>query len=112
MGLQVIAICECGVNAKISVGSGRLNYKEIEYFPGYCKNCNEVIQINLKDEFSFCKSCSRDIAIPYNDPELIGNIGQEIVSRSFGNVITDGTYYCPSCNNMSLRFLQGQLFWD
>lgn len=112
MGSQVIAVCRCGVNTKIAIGGGRTSYKTLEYFPGFCRNCKDVIQLNLKDKFPVCNLCMREIAIPYNDPRLIGVVGKKEVSRSYGNILTDGSYLCPSCRQFNLRFTRDNIFWD
>ena len=112
MGSQVIAICACGVNSKINIGGGMLTHGKIDYFPGYCPVCNDIVQINLKDKSSICTNCGETAAVPYNNPELIGTIGKEIIEASFDNVLTDGTYLCPKCRNKSLKFISSGLFWD
>lgn len=112
MGSQVIAICECGVNSKINIGGGMLNHDKINYFPGYCQGCNDIVQMNLKDEPSHCPNCESSLILPYNNPELIGTRGKEIVEESFDNVLTNGTYFCPKCKNKSLKFISSGLFWD
>ncbi|WP_417861354.1 hypothetical protein [Winogradskyella sediminis] len=112
MGSQVIAVCECGVNTKIAIGTGRLCHKKINYFPGFCKSCKKVVRINLKDELPICGTCEKNIAIPYNNSHLIGSIGKEVIDGSCENILTNGTYYCPKCDNMSLRFLRGHFYWD
>ena len=112
MGSQIIASWECGVNSKINIGGGMLNHDKIDYFPGYCLGCNEIVQENLKDKFSTCPQCNRIDVVPYNNPELIGTIGKEIIEASFDNVLTNGTYFCPKCRNMSLKFISSGLSWD
>lgn len=112
MGSQVIAICKCGVNTKILVGGGKQSFKVIDYFPGYCSSCKEVVQINLKNVKLTCPFCENNTAIPYNNSNLIGNNGEKVVAQSFINVLTNGTYYCPHCNNMTLNFLRDNLHWD
>ena len=112
MGSQVIAICKCGVNTKINIGGGMLTHDKIEYFPGYCRGCNEVVQMNLKDKLSICPHCKRTDVVPYNNPELIGTVGKEIIDESFDNELTNGTYFCPKCKNMTLKFINSGIFWD
>lgn len=112
MGSQVIAVCRCGINSTIAVGGGMASHETEEFFPGFCLNCKEVMEMNLKEEFPLCTSCIKEITIPYNDPRLIGIVGKEEISRSFDNVLTDGTYLCPSCRQFTLRFAPGHVLWD
>ena len=112
MGSQVIAICKCGVNSKINIGGGMLSFNKIDYFPGYCPVCKEILKMNLKDKLSICPHCERNRLVPYNTPELIGTKGSEIIEQTFDNELTNGTYFCPKCKNMSLRFIHGGIFWD
>ena len=112
MGSQVIAICKCGVNYTISVGGGKLNYKEINYFPSLCPHCYDIVQTNLRDKKLTCPNCNKQNTIPFNEPRVIGRVGKEIVERSYKDLLTNGTYYCPKCESMTLRFKRGDLHWD
>jgi hypothetical protein len=51
--------------------------------------------------------------------KLIGEIGEnEIESWNMEEdlgrelILTDGTYFCPSCEEFKLRFKPGMLCWD
>jgi DNA-directed RNA polymerase subunit RPC12/RpoP len=112
MGSQVFAICKCGVNKKLRIGGGRMSYMEINYFPALCPHCYDIVQTNLRDENLTCPDCNNKNTVPYNNPKLIGLVGQEIVDRSYLDILTDGTYYCSKCENKSLRFERGTLLWD
>lgn len=112
MGSQVIAKCKCGNNSTISVGGGKLNFKRINYFPCLCLNCNEIVQVNLKDENLRCPKCNKPHTSPYNSQKLIGSKGITYIYRNFENILTDGTYFCPLCNCMTLHFERGDIFWD
>jgi Zn finger protein HypA/HybF involved in hydrogenase expression len=48
MGSQVIAICKCGVNKSILIGGGMRTFESLHYFPCLCRDCEEVVQSNLK----------------------------------------------------------------
>lgn len=111
MGSQVIAICQCGLNKKILIGGGKLNHRYISYFPCLCKDCKDVVQVNLKDQELTCPDCNKQNLSPCNNQNLIGIIGRNEVARSFNNILTDGTYKCPKCNEMTLHFESG-ILWD
>lgn len=139
MGSQVKAICKCGVNKTILIGGGMMNFSFIEYFPCLCKDCEDVVQANLKEnsiellnpkEFepdykgSFtrkiplserklkCPKCKGSNVIPYNDDQIIGSVGDREVINWSGKILTNGTYKCPKCNKMSLKFLPSFYMWD
>lgn len=112
MGSQVKAMCECGYTKELLIGSGRLNFKTLEYFPCYCDGCHEMVQGNLKADKLICPNCSSQKVTPYNNKYLIGKIGSQIVEQSFDNVLTDGFYKCPKCNELKLQFFQGGILWD
>ncbi len=112
MGSQVLAICICGVNKTILIGGGKLNFQKINYFPAYCPSCLELVQVNLWDKKLTCPECHINDVIPYNNSILIGEKGSKTVTRSFGYELTNGTYFCSSCECMNLRFELGRLLWD
>lgn len=112
MGSQIKAICKCGYNKTSLIGGGKLNYKTTEYFPCLCGNCNEIVQSNLRKEKLICPNCSSFKISPYNTKKLIGTIGENIIERSFDNILTDGFYKCPKCKEMLLQFFREGIIWD
>src|SRR5690554_6683986 len=112
MGSEVKAICKCGYHKKILIGGGMMNFTTTEYFPCFCEDCNDMVEGNLKAEKLTCPNCNSQKVSPYNNKTNIGKAGKNIVSRSFLNVLHDGTYKCPQCKNMSLQFHHGGLHWD
>ena len=59
MATEVKAICKCGIEELITVGDFMFK-TGIEYFPAACKECKNVIQVNLKGELK----CSFALHLP------------------------------------------------
>ncbi|NRB58315.1 MAG: hypothetical protein HRU50_00065 [Winogradskyella sp.] len=112
MGSVIKATCGCGYEKDITVGGGRLNFKTTQYFPHYCKTCQEVVSGNLLKEEKLCASCETKDKIPYNNKDLILKKGNGIVFKSFENIITDGLYKCPCTKCDNLKFSDTGIIWD
>lgn len=112
MGSQVKAKCSCGIERSIAIGGSRLNFKSIEYFPCLCHDCKDIVEGNLKAKKLKCPNCNSQKLTPYNNKALMGTKDDQVIERSFDNIITNGTYKCPSCNEMNLKFKSGDILWD
>ena len=119
MGSLVVAKCKCGVEAYARVGGGRKNYTTTCYFPCLCDSCHNIVQMNLLAKNSRCPKCRAANPIPYDDPRLVGSAGEkeaagwymkELIGRAL--ILTDGSYRCPKCEKMTLRFAKGGRDWD
>lgn len=89
------------------------------------KNCGLKGQLFLEEAKKFkpefvplekrvfnCPKDNNHEVIPYIDSRVIGKIGDSVVARSFDNVLTNGNYKCPKCNEMTLKFLPMLYRWD
>jgi len=119
MGSQVTAHCECGLDVSVLIGGSRANFRNTCYFPCLCEACQHVVQANLLAKPLVCPRCGTSKLTPYDDPGLKGSSGKEAMAewnmeRELGRVLilTDGTYKCPKCGKMTLRFFDGGLCWD
>jgi len=112
MGTAVTAVCTCGVTAQILVGGGMATFETTCYFPGSCRSCRSVVQINMLARECQCPECEARDVIPYDDARLARAPGQRVVAQWRGLVLTDGDYECPSCGMPSLRFSDGGMLWD
>ncbi len=112
MGQRIKAYCKCGFGSNIKIGGGRIDFKTTNYFPCYCENCVQLIEVNLKKDPLTCPNCNDGNILPYNHSQLIGENGDYIIARTFEMSITNGYYYCPKCESFSLQFQSGGLFWD
>ena len=112
MGTQVKAICQCGLEKDILIGGGKLNHKTTSYFPCYCRDCKDVVQGNLKQLFKRCPNHKSHRISSYTKRELIGIEGKGTIVEQGKHKLTNGTYKCPRCEQMTLHFQDTQLFWD
>jgi hypothetical protein len=119
MGSGVTATCGCGLTVDIDIGGGMANFRTTCYFPSLCEACQDVVQVNLLARKLRCPDCKGENPIPYDDPRLLGSPGKNVVAawninENLGRslALTDGTYFCPKCKNMSLQFRDSGLCWD
>jgi len=62
MGTEVIAHCECGLDATIMIGAGFADFPHVCLFPAFCEKCRQVVQANLAKDPARCPECrSTDI---------------------------------------------------
>ena len=112
MGSQVKAICKCGLNKEILIGGGRLNYLSVDFYPFVCLECQDVVEANLLEETPICPDCLSTDLISYKSQELIGAKGKVKIVKWGDNYLTNGTYKCPNCKQLTLQFHNGGIFWD
>lgn len=94
-------------------------FRELCAFPCLCRACTKIVTANLLDRPPICPDCQGDKVVPYDPEELCNERGEATVaswniSDRLGRelVLTDGRYYCPSCNSFGLRFQDAGLCWD
>src|SRR5665811_564210 len=119
MGSQVVATCRCGIEAKILIGCGMLNFETLCFFPCLCEACHNIVQANLLEKTKQCPICKSKTLIPYDDPRLSKIPGKRKVKgwtlggkRGRELILTNGNYMCPKCKKLWLRFRKGSLHWD
>ena len=121
MGLEVIAMCECGLDVIVLIGGGMTNFITTCYFPCLCEACHNIVQVNLLKKTMKCPKYKSSDLISYDDPRLSEFKGQHEVAiwRIFKQgklarqlLLTDGYYMCPNCNKLSLRFQSSDMCWD
>ena len=119
MGSQVAAKCECGVEAEIPIGGGMMDFTTTCYFPCLCDSCHNIVAANLLAKKPRCPDCGAANLMPYDDHRLVGSRGERAVAEwhmeeRLGRelVLTDGSYKCPKCGEMTLQFADTGLRWD
>jgi Zn finger protein HypA/HybF involved in hydrogenase expression len=112
MGSSVIAICPCGVDEQILIGGGMMNHETTCLFPCSCEKCHSLVETNILAKRPRCPKCGASNPIPYSDPRLVGDEGRGKVECWGELTLTDGTYKCPKCKKMTLRFEPGGMLWD
>ena len=118
MGSTVVGHCACGFHGTYAIGGGMQDFQATCLFPCLCVNCKRIVQVNLLEKTMECPECGTPDPIPYDDPRLIGIPGSMNVASWYVGiqsdrelVLTNGTYKCPDCGKMTLRFQAGAL-WD
>ena len=112
MGSSVMAICPCGVEAEIMIGGGMMDYETTSLFPCCCEKCHSLVEVNLLVKRLRCPKCRASNPLPYNDPRLMGEKGDRTAENWGDLTLTNGTYKCPKCEKMTLRFSPGHVQWD
>jgi Zn finger protein HypA/HybF involved in hydrogenase expression len=94
-------------------------FHELCAFPCLCRDCKRIVDANLLDAPASCPDCKNANVVPYDHEELCEDRGEVTVTswsldEHLGRelVLTDGTYYCPSCDSFRLRFEDTGLCWD
>ena len=113
MGGEVIARCKCGLEKKILIGSGMNTIGKIYLFPCLCGECKDIVQGDLKN--LECPQCGNNELIPYDEPQVMALPKGRIIMSWYDrekHELTDTTYKCPKCTNMTLKFFDSGLMWD
>jgi len=87
-------------------------------FPAFCEEGKHLVTVNMYDHPRHCPDGHAAEPVPYTDEFLIDEPGAEIVvdwgwldpPNCFA--LTDGTYFCPACQQYTLRFRNGREMWD
>ena len=119
MGSAIRAKCECGYDQEFPIGGGMSNFQELCLFPCLCRGCKSIVPANLLQKPLACPECKDQRITPYDQGELCKQEGRsEVASWTLGGQygrelkLTDGAYYCPSCNSFRLTFEDTGLCWD
>lgn len=108
MGEVVSATCSCGFTKKeMPLGSGLMEYTPFCNFPHFCSKCKLFFEANLYDDIC-CPECSSKNVVAYDNKKAYKQLGKrsEFVWAHKGSdlILTNGKYYCPSCNKFELVF--------
>jgi Zn finger protein HypA/HybF involved in hydrogenase expression len=119
MGSSVYAKCPCGFVDEFSIGGGMRDFQERCAFPSLCAKCGRMVEANLLGAPPRCPKCRSTSVTPYDDDSLVGVKGQYEVAgwnmeEELGRQLslTDGTYRCPKCNALTLRFEHTGICFD
>jgi hypothetical protein len=119
MGFGVLAICKCGYSKEFLIGGPMYSFVKTCYFPALCRDCGNIVRVNLLAQPPLCVECKSHNVTAYNQPELLGRRGKNVVT-SWNMVedasrvleLTDGDYLCPECGEYNLTFEDSGLRWD
>ncbi len=103
MGSQVQAHCACGYESDgLSVGGGMSDMGTVCFAPALSRRRKAVVARDMK-KHPQPKSWASDL-VWYHDPSLRGD-------KTFSDD-DDDSYFCPSCEKMTMRFEDTGLMWD
>ena len=99
MGSVLCATCTCGyVRDRIFSGSGR--DPGLEYLPGRCAHCKEVVSVRTSGPRLRCSRCGRKPEVyPLYDPAGLDERFEDL------------PHPCPRCQQVALRF-EFEGIWD
>ena len=117
MGSSVIAKCTCGFETPpLMIGGGMMNFMEFCAFPAYCAKGSHLVTVNMFDNPLRCSKRHKAPPVPYIDESLTKERGVKIVAEwNFEDrelELTDGQYFCPSCHEFTMTFIEGGVMWD
>jgi hypothetical protein len=112
MGSIIRAVCPCGFStANLYLGGGMSSFLRMCAFPVRCSACHRFDVVNLYDSPAECGGCHERTLIPYDDPILVSQPGNDEIfswetEEELGRtpILTDGTYLCPLCDRPELKF--------
>lgn len=73
-------------------------------FPAYCATGKHIVNVNHMAPPFVCPDGHVGDVVPYSDARLSGSPGEHRISNWKDLSLHDGTYLCPQCGQMSLRF--------
>jgi Zn finger protein HypA/HybF involved in hydrogenase expression len=89
-------------------------------FPFMCTSCEAASSLDIYSTALACEHCGSASVVPYGSAPALGVLGSTVI---FGCppcerfpveqlTITDGTYWCPTCQKHSARFADSGILWD
>jgi Zn finger protein HypA/HybF involved in hydrogenase expression len=119
MGSVAEAQCECGYEGRFQIGGGMGDFHVMCLFPCLCRSCKQIVSGNLLAPEPACPKCESRRIVLYDQAELIGEEGSEVVNswtlrgpNERELKLTNGRYYCPSCDTIRLTFVGRVISWD
>ena len=111
MGDLLTAQCNCGYSKGIRTGGGFISTGD--KFPAFCRECKDIVEVNLNDYPATCPKCDGDVKL-YNQ-SLARHRKRKAkwswLFRGIENRTVRSPSLCPSCGNNSLEFITFAL-WD
>ena len=119
MGIGLKFTCSCFGSFTLQVGP-RLAPPPYSLFPFLCTNCHNASTLDIYAESLVCEHCGAGSVVPYGSPRAIGKLGDEVIFGASPTdrftagelVLTNGTYWCPTCRNRTARFSDAGIWWD
>jgi hypothetical protein len=119
MGTGLKLSCPCFGSFTLQVGP-RISPPDYCLFPFMCTECKASSCLDIHAESLACEHCGSASVVPYGSPAAVGELGPNNVFACWHSdrfpahhlTLTDGTYWCPTCQNHSARFSDAGIQWD
>ena len=119
MGIGVNLSCPCFGSLTMRVGP-RLRPPRYCLFPFLCTSCWTTSTLDIYAESPACDRCGSAAVVPYGRAPAVGELGAKVVyacgpTPRFSAedlTLTDGTYWCPTCQDPTARFEDAGTLWD
>jgi hypothetical protein len=119
MGIGLNVSCPCFGSFTLQVGP-RIASPRYCLFPFLCTECRTVSTLDIYADRLACTHCGSAAVVPYGSPPAVGELGPTVVvacgpSERFTAdqlTLTDGTYWCPTCQKYTARFSDSGIRWD
>ena len=120
MGQIVKASCDCGFEGSATVGGTMASFKERSGFPYQCKDCKDLVTVNIACEDRTCPECGGENILSYHRPPREDATEDEVFDEEFtqANDLARGVWLrlcwsenpCPACGKNALKFRSGIRF--
>lgn len=119
MGKGVEISCPCFGSFTLPVGP-RSAPPKFCLFMFLCKECQCVSNLDIHAAELSCQHCGSSAVVPFGSPPAVGELGPRVVFQCWPCerftpeqlTLTDGTYFCPTCQKYTARFRDAEIFWD
>ena len=95
MGFTVEGVCKCGFRTDhLNLGGGMASHGTVATFPGHCRECQDLILINIYSAPLACGRCGSEGVVCYSRKREQG------VASAFDwgdSTLEDKNYPCPKC---------------
>ena len=119
MGIGIEVSCPCFGSFTLRVGPGMASPQSC-LFLFLCSECRGVSDLDIHAAELSCSHCGSSAVVPYGSPSAVGEVGPVVVfccgpTERFTQeqlTLTDGAYFCPSCQGFTARFRDVGIRWD
>ena len=118
MGIGLKVSCDCFGEFTMMVGE-RIKPPKYSLFPFMCIDCDAASALDIYADSQICEHCGSSAVGPYGRDPAVGALGPQ-VDFACGPTerftveqltLTDGTYWCPTCQQHTACFTDAGLPW-
>ncbi len=110
MGSTHRATCTCGYESMVTVGGTKATFREVSYFPHYCRDCG-LVEVNIaavKGPKVPCPKCGQRDTHAYGTKTVSDSKSRSQVAIAWGTYeAKEVGNRCPACKGMTLVFHRG-----